>query len=136
MPLDSIVRKAVAIADKVTSSLQVGTSPGVATVSISAWIGQSPDGRGGSIYASPVNSLAIVEYGGEVADSVGRQVETFAHLTFPRPLAPNGTPGRQEPIDVRDRILVAGRTGPIVKISGFADPSIGRPFMTEVWLGK
>lgn len=129
MPLDSIVRKAVAIADKVTLSLQ-------ATVTISAWTGQSSDGRGGSTYASPVTAQAIVEFGGTIIDSTGREVETFAHLTFPRPLAPNGTAGRQEPIDPRDKITVAGRTRPIMKVEGFVDPTINRPFMTEVWLGK
>jgi hypothetical protein len=130
MPLDSIVRKAVAIADKVTASLQP-------VITISAWIGQSSDGRGGQTFALPVSVHVIVEYGGKIIDTQGREIQTFAHLTFPRPLTPNGSPGRQEPIDPRDKItLMSGQTNPIVKIEGFADPSISRPFMTEVWLGK
>lgn len=93
----------------------------------------------GSAYkdSDGLDPLAIVEFGGKITDQQGREVQTFAHLTFPRPLTLNGTPGRQEPIDPRDKIiLMNGQSNPIVKIEGFADPTIQRPFMTEVWLGK
>ena len=121
MPLDTIVRKAVAIADKVTSSLQP-------VVTIYPWTGQAANGRGTPTFATAVPAHAIVEFGGSITDTQGREVQTLAHVTFPRPLTPNGSPGRQEPIDPRDRIvLMNGETGPIVKISGFADPSISRP---------
>lgn len=130
MALDDIIRRSVKIVDKVTSPLQ-------ATVLHYAWIGQNANGRGGDTFASPVSIKAAVDYGGKIVDQQGREIQTYAHLTFPRPLTPNGTPGRQEPIDPRDKIvLMDGQTNPIVKIGGFADPLISRPFVSEVWLGK
>lgn len=128
MSLDSIVRKGVALANRVTGPLQVN-------IVHEAWLSSLPGGD--YTYDTPTTRLAIVEYGIYLRTmSDGRQIQATAHVTFPYPLVANGAPGRDEPIDVRDRItLPRGGTSEIVDVRGFVDARTLLPYMTEVWLG-
>lgn len=126
--LASIVRKAVAIADKTTESLQ-------ATVQHYAWLSESITGF--VEYDDPVSLPALVEDRDEIRQvSTGQTVRARAKISFLKLVPPNGSPGRQEPIDVRDKIVLPdGTSGPIVDIRGLVDPSTSRPYLPEVWIG-
>lgn len=128
MALDSLIRRGVAVADRLTASLQPD-------VTHEAWTGQ--DGYGAATYAAGVARAAIIEQKQRLhRTSNGREVVTKAKITILRPITPNGAAGRTEPIDVRDRFtLPDGSTGPIVDIGGFTDAGTGRPYFAEVWLG-
>lgn len=130
MALDSIIRKGIATVDKVTRPVQ-------AIIIHKAWVGQ--DGFGVPTF-NPVNGTARRAIYEQRAHSKqlpdGRLVAVQALLTFLDPIPPNGTAGRQEPVDPRDVfILPDGSTGPTAFVSGLLDPSTGRSFITQVWLG-
>ncbi len=129
MALDSIVRKLVGVADTVFRSLEE-------EVQHYAWTGQ--DGFGAADdFEVPTAPKALVEQAirmHQLGD--GRLVKTKAKLTFLEVIPPNGAKGRDEPIDSRDKFVLAdGTTGPILDIKGLRDPGKGRPFLLEVWLG-
>lgn len=128
MALDAIVRKGVSLADKITKGLQV-------PVVFEAWI--SDDTYAKRIYAPPITLLAIVEYGVFMRNvGAGRQIQASAHVTFTTPLTANGSPGRREPIDTRDRFtLPGGNVQTIADIKGFLDSQTQLPYVAEVWLG-
>lgn len=130
MSYASMVRNGVKLADKMTKSFQV-------TVKHRAWIGQSTDGYGTPKYANAVSRLAIVEYDQKpVLTLSGMEVNTYAYVCFVRPLEPNGTVGRVEPVDKRDLITFPdGTTGPIIDVKNFLDPKTNRGYLTEVWVG-
>jgi hypothetical protein len=68
----------------------------------------------------------------------GRVITVIATLTIVGDVTPNGTTGRKEPIDPRDRItLPDGTTGPIIDAPGaVVDPGTGRGFIHEIMLGE
>lgn len=129
MPLDVTIRKAVAKADRVTAPIQV-------TIHHYAWLSQ--DAFGKPVYADPTDILAIVEIvNRQQYSSSGKLMLIVASITIPRPLSPNGAPGRKEPIDPRDKIVLPdGTTQPIIAAEGVLDSATSRPFMTEVLLGR
>lgn len=137
MGLDSLVRKAVAIADKQTKSLQV-------TVTHEAWTG-ADSVYGAPTFAAPISRLAIVEDKEVLRDQgAGSLILQRAAIYFLRPIEPNGAVGRNEPIDTRDRITLSdGYTGPILTVgganeqsrTGLVDPVTGYPYLFEVILG-
>jgi hypothetical protein len=128
MGLDSIVRKAVAIIDKQTTSLQD-------TIIFSPWIGS--DIYGGPAYGSPINMKAIIEEKQILRRlSDGQEISQRATITIPRPIAPNGATDRREPIDTRDKIVLpSGYTGPILFIEGVMDPTTNAPYSFDIVLG-
>jgi hypothetical protein len=128
MALDSLVRSAVAIANSVTSSLQV-------VVSHEAWIGS--DSYGAPQYATAVNLSAIVEYRQRLRHlRDGQQVLQRAVVFLLEPVSPNGAAERREPIDPRDRIVLPdGTTGPIYDVAGLADPQTNASYYHEVVIG-
>lgn len=128
MSLDSIIRKGVAIADKVTRPLQCA-------VTHKAWIAQ--DVYGAAIYAGAASRLAIVEQKQQMRrTTTGELVMTTASVMFIYPVPPNGAAGRREPIDPRDVILLPdGSTGPLVDVAGFVDTKTTHPFFSEIALG-
>lgn len=121
MALDAIVRSVVATANRVTASLQ-------ATVTHEAWTGKDVYNK--PSYAAGVARQALVEWEPELqrkADS--EQIRCRARLTFLQPITPQGTAGRREPIDPRDRITLAnGYSGPILRVPGLEDPSTALPY--------
>jgi len=134
MAFDDIIRSGVALANRLTKAIHV-------PVIHRAWIGQ--DNYGEEKYA-PVS----VGADGQTLRGVveirqvnrlmpnGQQSMSKAWVMFVEPVPPNGTPGRTEPIDVRDYIeLPNGLTGPILDVEGLLDPNTSEPFFTEVWLG-
>lgn len=135
MALDATVRSVVKVAYGVTKSLQE-------TVQHYAWTSQ--DGFGApNNPATPEGYAAAVPLKAIVVQKLqlkhmgdGRQVAVKATLTFLQVIAPNGAAGRDEPIDPRDKLVLAdGTTGPILRAEGMRDPGKGRPFLLEVWLG-
>jgi hypothetical protein len=126
--LNDIVRSGVALADKLTASLQ-------STVTIEAWIADdltSP--MPAPVFAEPIRHAAIVEQRAEAVRTVsGETVMTKAQVTFIHPITPNGAVGRIEPIDPRDRIILAdGTTGAIVLNTGLVNPATGGPYLQQV----
>lgn len=129
MGLDSIVRNAVATANRVTGALQ-------ATVQHAAWTGE--DGYSKPIYATAVARPAIVEMRQRQRRMPdGREVLQMAVVTFVGPIAPNGAAQRREPVDPRDLItLPSGYTAPILDVVGVVDAGTDAPYMLEVVLGQ
>ena len=126
MALADIVRGAVAIANNVTSSLQV-------IVMHEPWMGSDKYGK--PIYDHPVPRPAMVDR--KTASIGGQQIVQNTSVTFICPINPHGAANRQEPLDPRDRItLPDGWTGPIVNVNGPVDPLTGMPYLYQVSLGN
>lgn len=138
--LADVIRGAVAIADKITGSLQV-------TVQHYRWNGV--DSTGMPTFTSPVNRKALVNrQARRVRTDAGDEVVSNAHVIFLKPIAPltvaesAGGP-RHNPIDKRDKILIplpggGTLTGPILTTSGFVDAGAtvtGQTFIAEAFLG-
>ena len=135
MSFDSIVRSGVALANQLTTSLQV-------PVIHRAWIGD--DNYGEPDYAAPSTAAdgGVLKGAVEMRQVMhtrpdGTSVMTKVKITFVQPVPPNGNPNRTaEPIDTRDYIeLPNGVTGPIIDVQGVLDPGTSEPYATDVWLG-
>jgi hypothetical protein len=128
MALDRIVRNVIAIADRVTGSLQVD-------VQHLAWTGI--DGFGAPTYAPVVIRPAHVEHKqSPIRTRSGDEVTGWHILSFLRPIVPNGAAGREEPIDLRDKLVMpGGDTGPILDVSGYVDRGTLAPYYSTVVLG-
>lgn len=118
MGLDALVRSVVTTADAVTGSLQ-------ATVQHAAYTGQN--GYAKPTFAAAVARQAVVVLEQKpVRNLEDKLVVSTARLIFPRPVA----------VDVRDRFtLPDGRTAPVLRTTGVADPTTGAAYATEVLLG-
>lgn len=131
MGLADIIRSAVATANDITLDLQ-------ATVTHYAWI--SADATGKPTYASGVARKAIVEHRTKtIRNATGQEVVGRHKLTFLVVPTANGTSGRREPIDPRDKfVLPDGTTAPIASIEGVTDAesTTGRNYSYEVWLSE
>lgn len=128
MSLRDIIKNAVAIADTVTAPLQVA-------VDHYAWTGSDDFSK--PTYARPVSRLAVVEELQRYRRTeTGQEIVQKASITFIRPISANGASQRREPIDPRDKIVLAnGYTGPILNVQGITDPGTDQPYMLEVILG-
>lgn len=128
MAFDDIIRSGVATADRLTASLQID-------VTHEAWLGTG--GMGEEAFEDAVTRTAIVERKNrERRTTDGRTILTTAQITFLRPIPANGAPGRQEPIDLRDRLtLPDGSTDPVVDTEALLDPETGRGYYVVAWLG-
>ncbi len=129
MSLAGIIRKGVSIANKQTKSVQ-----GDAT--LEAWTGQSVTGK--PTYASPVTFKCIEDDKQKPITTIAGQVVTvMSTLTVLEAISPNGTAGRHEPIDTRDRITTpSGFIGRVIDAPGsVVDPSTGKGFIQTIMLG-
>lgn len=128
MALDDIIRNGVATANRLTASLQP-------VVSHSAWL--RGDGVGGSVYAAPISRQALVERKHKIMrDAQGQEIAVSHLISFLYPIAANGAAGRTEPVDPRDKIVLAdGTTGDVVAVEGFDDPDTDKSYFLQVWLG-
>jgi len=115
--LADVVRAAVAVADSITASLQ-------STVQHYPWV---RDGSNGRVWGSATPRAAVVDLSPKlIRTSDGSVVQRRAVVIFPRAVS----------VDPRDKIVLPdGTTGPIVDVSGAADPSTGRPYAPEVSIG-
>jgi len=130
MALIDILRAGVEIANNATNSVQQA-------VTHEAWTGQ--DSNGVPTFGTAVTRHAIVEVVRKLKPTAsGQLVPVVATLTFVEPVSSNGTSGRQEPIDPRDRITLAnGFTAPIVGApDSVMDPGTGKPLINVVYLGE
>jgi len=130
MGLDNIVRSGVALANKVTGSLQ-------GVVTIKPWIAQ--DVNGTATYGAAKKVKAIIELGEKSLKTAnGVSVDIQAKITFLQPIKANGAEGRVEPIDDRDVItLPDGTTGPtIVGEPMIVDPASSKPYFQIVGIGQ
>ncbi len=131
MGFDSLVRNAVALANSLTSTLQVA-------VSHKAWIGDDDTGK--PTYATAVSRKAIVsDSSRRIRRDDSEEIVARTYIAFLAPIAAR-TPavtGRHDPLDERDQLtLPDGRTGPILDTDGgLVDPLTGRTFFHQVWLG-
>jgi len=119
MGLASVVRGAVATANRVTKDLQ-------STVSHQSAM-STPSSKGVIAYGAAVSRRALVDWKQKVMrTSNGQEVTTRASVTFLEPVA----------VTLLDVIILPdGTTGPILDVGGFVDASTGRPYLMEVWLG-
>ena len=118
MGLDTLIRSGVALAKRLTSSLQVSVTH--KTVTARDTYGKVTGSSSVSRQALLEDSKRLIRYPG------GVEKQARAKLTFLENVA----------IDVNDTefTLPDGTTGPILDIRGLSDPTSGR-YLTEVWLG-
>ena len=130
MSLSRLIRDCVAVADRVTMTLQCA-------VTHEAWIAVTGH-YGAPSFAAAVSRQSIVDYSTRlVRDMNGQEVPASITIMILRPISANGASGRREPVDPRDRfILPDGTTGPVLNVGpGGIDPSTGRAYFAEVYLG-
>lgn len=134
MSLATTLKKGVALANKLTKSLQV-------TVIHKRWTGIDSDGE--DIVDSGVNLSALVEFktkflrrtGGQQYNTAGEEIQQ-AVITIIGPVTDFVAEGRTNPIDVRDQfILPDGSSGPVLHVEGVVDPSTDSPYTYKVSLG-
>lgn len=123
------IRKAVAIADRLTADMQV-------TVQHHCWIGNDSV-YGTPLYATPVARQAIVEMKQRTLRlSNGQEILQRASIYFLRPITANGATDRVEPVDIRDKfVLPNGYTGPVKNVEGLENNFPDSPYLVEVMLG-
>lgn len=131
----SLVRMGVALADRLTGSLQV-------PVLWHPWVGH--DGYSNT-YDPAITTYAIVEHKQRLRQvSPTRQVLSLATVTIPRPLEENGAVGRIEPLDPRDLFTLpgygsggsgSGARESVADVEGVVDPLTNAPYMWVVYLG-
>jgi hypothetical protein len=125
--LDSIIRKAVKVAHKVTKPVQ-------GFVQHVTWTGQ--DGLGDESTVIVLRQCLIEQKLHQRKLSDGRVVQIEATLTFLEVIPPNGSAHRVEPVDPKDTfILPDGSSGSIIDTEGLHDPGAARPFVLQVFLG-
>lgn len=130
MGLDSVVRSAVALANRVTTSLQ-------GTVQIFRWNGQSQNGGTPTYEATALSVKAIIEPNKVwTKDPKGGAMFLTSRIAILQPIAPLGATGRSEPLDQRDKVVLPdGTTCPIFGIDGgVTDPTTSRPYFFMVTL--
>jgi len=128
--LDSIVRNAIKTANKVSKPVQC-------SVTHRRWI-SNKDGFGEKNFDT-VTRPALVEKNLEkFVKEDGQVTGVQARLTFLTVVEPQGSTGRDEPIDSRDEfVLPDGTTGPIVAmVGGVVDPVTKKGFLLVGMLGK
>lgn len=129
MSLASIIRKGVSIADKVTKSVQ-------GDMILEQWVGQNVTGK--PTYASPLEIKCIEDDTQKtIITASGQVVTVMSSLTILQAIPSNGTAGRHEPIDPRDKIITpSGFVGKvIVTPDSVVDPSTGKGFIQSIMLG-
>jgi hypothetical protein len=119
MGLDRLVRSAVAVADRVTTTLQ-------GTVQHAAYNG-TRDANGKPNRSAAVNRKATVELGTKlVVLRDGKTAVSAARLFFPRPVT----------VTVDDLFtLPDGKTAPVLEFGGMVDPSTTTAYAVSVTLG-
>ena len=129
MPLDKVLRKGVETLSGVISDLKV-------LVKHEPWAGSSNSGQP-AFSETAFYIPAVVSYQRRlVRDPTGNEVQQHAVITITDPLPSQGTVGRREPIDPRDKLtLPDGHTGPILDIKGVVDPDTDKPYVLEISLG-
>lgn len=132
MALNDIIAKAVAIANTVTTPLQVD-------VLHYPWVEQNAFGSAThhTPFGEPVLRKGIVEQKVRWRQLPnGNMVTTYAHIIFLTPFEAIGAPNRKEPISPLDKfVLPDGSSGPTVDIAGLFNPATNSPYFAEVWLG-
>ena len=128
MGLLDVLQNNIALADSLTADLQD-------EVTHEAWIGQNFDGK--PIYAESVTRSAIVERKQRLIKTADdHEVMSTHYIGFLRPIDPNGTADRQEPINPRDRITLSNdSTDPIISLDEFMDRTFDRPMYTQIFIG-
>lgn len=107
------------------------------------WIGEGPSGK--KSYGTPYVIRALVDFSGNTGTQrytnngaliVPVATLTLVDLPLPEP-TPNVGQYRAQPIDMRDKVTLAGDTAvySIVDLVGFADSATGAPFAPKVVLG-
>src|SRR5512143_463577 len=127
MALDSIIRSAVKIGNKLSKPVQE-------TVQHVTWTGQNVSGDAITVTVPRKAIVEIKQHQRRLTD--GTVIDVRATLTFLDVIPSNGAAGRVEPIDNRDRFVLAdGSNAPILDIEGMRDPGAGCPFFLQVFLG-
>lgn len=130
-PLE-ILLDGIQLANELTLGVQ-------STIQHYAYIGQA-DSYGKELYANPVSLSAIVDTKYKQIMIGGQLQSIAATITILEDVLPNGAvtnPIRREPIDPRDKIVLAnGVTGPIISApSSVINPLTGRGLVQEILLG-
>lgn len=129
MSLAGTIRKGVSIADKVTKSVQ-------GDMILEQWIGQSVTGV--PSFAAPLEIKCIEDDKQKtIVTTAGKVITVMSTLTILEAIPSNGTAGRKEPIDPRDKITTpSGFVGKVIETPGsVVDPGTGKGFIQSIMLG-
>lgn len=100
-----------------------------------AWTGETKWGT--PSYAAAVSYRAFIQFSPQDHPTPSGQVQRVsAYVLVAEEIAPNGTSGRVEPIDMRDLFtLPDGSEYPIVEVAAIRDAETTKPYFAEIWLG-
>ncbi len=130
MDIPLIIERALEIVDGIVESAY-------SDVLYYAWIGASGD-HGEPDFDSPVLLRGLVDFSVKTLYKPNGDEEIQkATIGFVLPLVPNGAVDRTEPVDLRDKFVLAnGYTGPILRINaGLINPNTRLPFLADIILG-
>lgn len=103
------------------------------------WVEDDANDNGRPVYAdAPILLRGAVEREpGVINLSSGEVIEYSHHIAFMGPVAAQGATGRKEPIDPRDKFVLAdGTTSPTARVKpALFDSTTLAGFAFEVWLG-
>lgn len=114
MALADTIRGAVGLANNIFGSQQL-------TV---IWEACTKDSKGKRAFADPVNIQMLVDWTQRTIVSKGLERTSRATMTL---LDPSIVIGPDDRLTLPD-----GMTGPIVQMTGPADPATGKPYVTEI----
>ena len=130
MNVAGIARHVRGIADALTKSTQPEFTH-------EAWISHGASGQ--PTYASAVIRKGIIEQGPiAFRTALGETIMVKGIVHVLEPVTSNGTAGREEPFDPRDKITLPNGTvgAPIAAVpGGGVDPSTGLPYFYSVGIG-
>lgn len=129
MGFDTLIQSGVAMANRLTKKLQ----PNVTLRRRNA----APDAFGAVEEPTVLVVSALVERKQVmIRTRTGQEVQSQHKITFLEVIPDLGIAGRREPIDESDELVLPdGTTGPILRIEALLNPTTGRGFLYEVWLG-
>lgn len=128
MSFANLVKNGVALANSLTSALQVG-------VTYRAWTGITA--MGDYTYADPITVQALVEFKQQlVVDFSGNEVVSMHTINILQPISGNGAEGRTEPLDPRDLFtLPDGSTAKMATSETLVNPQTNAGYYHIVKLG-
>jgi len=128
--LNDVIRDAIALAATITTDIQE-------PVEHWPWVGLDADERPKYADAPVVLGAFVEREPGVINMPSGEVIEYSHHIAFMGPVAAHGADGRKEPIDPRDKFVLAdGTSSPVVRVKpALWDVTTHAGYAFEVWLG-
>lgn len=128
--IPALLTRGIALANKLTGSAQ-------SSVLHYQWK-RAGSTYGEPVYETPVPRQALVNVViRKYKQADGSEIVERADIGFLEPIADYTATGRENPIDPRDKFVLAnGYTAPVIRVNGgLLNPRTSRPFSNDVTLG-